>query len=371
MGTIVTPGLRKGTVTPPASKSHLHRLLIADFLAGDRSRLGDDPADSQDIVATKRCLKALDTDTVDVVLDCGESGSTLRFMAPVAAALGKKATFKKAGRLAERPMIEYPELKSGLHELEGNVSSQFVTGLLFALPVVAGASQIRFLSPLASRGYVDMSLDVIRGAGIVVNEVENGFDIPGRQTYRSQAAMPPEGDWSGAAFWYAANAIGNQVEVKGMSPTSKQPDKQILSALAQITPNTTNLKHPNTVIDVNEFPDSFPILTVVAACTPGITEFTGIRRLRIKESDRVAAMGDVLTKFGVKTTVSEEKFVVYGTDRPLHANAFTSFGDHRIAMSVAIAATRADGPVEIDDVSCAAKSYPRFFEEFKQLSNLP
>ena len=204
---------------------------------------------------------------------------------------------------------------------------------------------------------------MIRGAGITVHEVENGYDIPGGQTYRSQASIPPEGDWSGAAFWYAANAIGNQIEVNGMSPTSQQPDRQILAALEQIAqPGELN---------VNEFPDSFPILTVVAACTPGVTVFTGIRRLRIKESDRVAAMADVLTKFGVKTTAAEEKFTVFGTDKPLKANAFTSFGDHRIAMSIAIAATRAEGPVEIDNAACAAKSYPRFFEEFKQLSHLP
>ena len=363
MGTVLQPGLRQGTVTPPASKSHLHRLLIADFLAGDRSRLGDDPADSQDIVATKRCLKALDTDAADVVLDCGESGSTLRFMAPVAAALGKKATFRKAGRLAERPMIEYPTLESGCHELQGNVSSQFVTGLLFALPVVAGDSQIRFLSPLASRGYVDMTLDVIRGAGVVIEEVENGFDIPGGQTYRAQAATPPEGDWSGAAFWYAANKIGNRIEINGMSATSKQPDREIVSALDRIArPGELN---------VNEFPDSFPILTVAAACTPGVTVFTGIRRLRIKESDRVAAMADVLTKFGVKTEESEEKFVVYGSSDLLRPNApFTSFGDHRIAMSVAIAATRANAPVEIDNIACAAKSYPNFFVEFDRLLRL-
>ncbi|MGN0855314.1 MAG: 3-phosphoshikimate 1-carboxyvinyltransferase [Kiritimatiellia bacterium] len=368
MATVLLPGLRQGAVTPPASKSHLHRLLIADFLAGDTRRLGDDPADAQDIAATKRCLRALAA-AKEVVLDCGESGSTLRFLAPVAAALGKRATFRKAGRLAERPMIEYPELKSGRHALEGNVSSQFVTGLLFALPIVPGDSQIRFLSPLASRGYVDMTLEVIRGAGIVVHEVENGFDIPGGQTYRSQAGVLPEGDWSGAAFWYAANAIGNRIVVNGMSFASKQPDRQIIRALSQITSPTS--RAPASSLNVNEFPDSFPILTIAAACTPGTTMFTGIRRLRLKESDRVAAMADVLAKFGVKTETGEGEFVVYGTSRRLHPGApFTSFGDHRIAMSVAIGATRADGPVEIDDIACAAKSYPTFFEEFNALNRV-
>lgn len=363
MGTLLTPGLRRGTVTPPASKSHLHRLLIADFLSGEHSRLADDPADAQDIVATKRCLRALDTDAAEVLLDCGESGSTLRFMAPVAAALGKRATFRKAGRLADRPMIEYPTIRSGLHSLEGNVSSQFVTGLLFALPILEGDSRIRFLSPLASRGYVDMTLDVIRGAGVTIREVAGGFDIPGGQTYRPQTAIRPEGDWSGAAFWYAANKIGNAIVVNGMSETSNQPDRQILAALEQIA-------GPGE-LDVNAFPDSFPILTVAAACTSGVTTFTGIRRLRIKESDRVAAMADVLARFGVKTETDETRFVVHGADRPLRPAApFTSFGDHRIAMSVAIAATRADGPVEIDNVACAAKSYPDFFAQFESLEKL-
>ena len=360
MATILTPGLRRGSVTPPASKSHLHRLLIADFLAGDRGRLADDPADSQDVVATKRCLRALDTDAADVVLDCGESGSTLRFLSPVAAALGKRATFRKAGRLAARPAIAYPTLAGGLHELAGDVSSQFVTGLLFALPLVAEDSRIRFLSPLASRGYVDMTLDVIRGAGVVVEETADGFDIPGGQSYRAQTATRPEGDWSGAAFWYAANKIGNAVEVNGMNRLSRQPDRRILSALDRLGAGAE--------IDVNEFPDSFPELTVAAACTPGTTVFTGIRRLRLKESDRVAAMADVLARFGVATESGEARFAVTGSSGPLRPRApFTSFGDHRVAMSVAIGATRADSPVAIDDVACAAKSYPAFFDEFARL----
>ena len=360
MDTVIAPGLRRGSATPPASKSHLHRLLIADFLAGDRSRLADDPADAQDIVATKRCLRALDTDATDVILDCGESGSTLRFMAPVAAALGKRATFRKAGRLAARPAIEYPTLASGRHELRGDVSSQFVTGLLFALPLLAGDSQIRFLTPLASRGYVDMTLDVIRGAGVAIVPVEDGFDIPGGQVYRPQTATPPEGDWSGAAFWYAANAIGNRIAVEGMNADSRQPDRRILEALPRLGGADA--------IDVNEFPDSFPALAVAAACTPGTTVFTGIARLRLKESDRVAAMADVLAKFGVRAEVADASFAVRGTDGLLHPAApFSSFGDHRVAMATAIGATRADAPVAIDDTACAAKSYPAFFAQFAQL----
>ncbi len=399
---LIEPGLRKGVATPPPSKSHLHRLLIADFLAGDMSRLAPDASDSKDIEATKRCLRALAEPGGAPVLDCGESGSTLRFMAPLAAALGKRPRFVKAGRLAERPTIEYDGIASGLHELRGDVSSQFVTGLLFALPILDGDSRIRFTTPLESRGYVDMTLAVVRGAGVVVHELDGGFDVPGGQRFRSQAGVAPEGDWSGAAFWHVANAIGNEIEIRGMNPDSVQPDRQIVDALARLAgrghetlderrdvsprlapnvscqanpntqtpanPNTQTPANPNTTIDVREFPDSFPVLTIAAACTPGETEFTGIRRLRIKESDRVAAMADVLRRFGVETVVEEGRFVVRGAFRPLNGGAFCTFGDHRIAMSIAIGATRAAAPVEIDDAACAAKSYPRFFDEFSHFS---
>ena len=167
---LIVPGHRRGAANPPRSKSHLHRLLIADFLAGDLSRLADDPADSEDINATKRCLGALAGRDSAPVLDCGESGSTLRFIAPVAAALGKRPVFKKAGRLADRPALEYDGIRSGLHELRGDVSSQFVTGLLFALPLLKGDSRISFTTPLESRGYVDMTLDVLKKSGITVIE---------------------------------------------------------------------------------------------------------------------------------------------------------------------------------------------------------
>ena len=180
-GIVLRPGARKGTVKVPRSKSHEHRLLIANFLAGERTMLEPCEGDNDDILATKRCLKALGEEIRDPILDCGESGSTLRFLAPVAAALGKRPKFIRRGRLAERPFIAYApaglaasgevqdgarELRAGVYELEGNVSSQFVTGLLFALPLLEGDSEIRFSSPLESRGYVEMTLEVLNGAGI-------------------------------------------------------------------------------------------------------------------------------------------------------------------------------------------------------------
>jgi len=360
---LIAPGHRRGAANPPRSKSHLHRLLIADFLAGDLSRLADDPGDPEDIKATKRCLKALAGRDSSPVLDCGESGSTLRFMAPVAAALGKKPTFRKAGRLADRPAIEYDAIRSGLHELRGDVSSQFVTGLLFALPLLEGDSRIRFTTPLESRGYVDMTLDVVRGAGVVVEEREDGFDVPGSQAFRPQPDVEAETDWSGAAFWLVANAIGSDVAVDGLNPCSAQPDRHVVDALATIAGRAPG----RDALDVSQFPDSFPALAVAAACTPGETVFVGTRRLRIKESDRVAAMADVLTRFGVEATAEEASFAVRGAAGKLKGGRFTSYGDHRIAMSIAVGATCAQSEVEIDDVACAAKSYPKFFDEFQEM----
>ncbi len=363
--TTIANGPRRGLVKAPRSKSHEHRLLIADFLSGDYSRLVDHDGDSDDIVATKRCLRALSADDPMPLLDCGESGSTRRFLAPIAAALGKKPVFKESGRLGSRPNLVYDELKAGEFRLEGDVSSQFVTGLLFALPLLEGDSHIRFNSPLQSRGYVDMTLRVLSGAGIFISLDEDGFGIPGGQVYHSQKDVAVEGDWSGAAFWYGMNALGSEVLVEGLDPKSAQPDRVVVEHLRKITTGWTN----ETVgLDVSSCPDLFPVLSVVAAGTPLKTIFTGTKRLRLKESDRIAAMADVLGRFGVKTEAEENSFTVHGSERPFSGGEFSSFGDHRIAMSIAVGATHASSPMKVDDIACAAKSYPDFFSDFSRLT---
>ena len=356
--------MRRGSVEVPVSKSHLHRLLIAEALAGEYGRLIVSPEDSEDIKATKRCLKVLVSGEKDVVLDVGESGSTLRFLSPVVPALGKSAKFVKSGRLAQRPAMEYPALSAGIQELPGNVSSQFVTGLLFALPLLDGDSEIRFKSPLESRGYVDMTLDVVRDYGITIKDLDGGFVIPGLQRFKvpdDESKRIAEKDWSGAAFWVCANAMGNDIVFEGLECASRQPDRAVVEAVKLLGGE----------IDVSGFPDSFPALCIAAACNEGITRFVGTRRLRLKESDRVAAMEDVLGRFGVKTAAGDNDFTVYGSDRQLSGGAFRSYGDHRIAMAVAIGATRAAGPVELDDAKCAAKSYPSFFAAFSRLGGSP
>ena len=362
-------GRRTGHVAAPRSKSHEHRLLIADFLAGDMSRLAPAEGDADDIVATKRCLAALATDDPTPLLDCGESGSTRRFLAPVAAALGKSPVFKTAGRLAERPQKDYSELVPGEFVLEGDVSSQFVTGLLFALPLLDGDSSIRFSTPLQSKDYVEMTRRVLIGAGIYLGVREDGFDIPGGQTYQPQPDAQVEGDWSGAAFWYGMNALGSDVSVEGLSRDSVQPDRAVIELARKISTAWTGEK---VGVDVSGCPDIFPVLAVVAGASSGETLFTGTRRLRLKESDRVAAMSDVLKQFGAAVSAEEENAVVVrGTGGRFGGGSFSSFGDHRIAMAVAVGATVADGDVEIDDVSCAAKSYPSFFETFDALRIMP
>lgn len=352
-------GRRKGTVTPPFSKSHLHRLLIADFLGGNFQRLAPSPTDSEDIAATKRCLLALGEDTNTPVLDCGESGSTLRFLKPVAAALNKRPRYVTKGRLAERPGIDYPELKSGLHELPGNVSSQFATGLLFALPILKGDSEIRFTTPLESRGYVDMTLQVLRQSGITITETPTGFKIPGNQSYQAPTTVQPERDWSGASFFIAMNYLGSEIKINGLNEDSLQPDR----ALPEL------LKKQGGTIDVSQCPDIFPPLAVALAGKPGTTTITGIRRLRLKESDRIATTQTLLKAIGISCQITEDSFTVAGIDKPFQIKEeIKTFGDHRIAMSAAVAAANAKAPIIIDDATCCAKSYPSFFAQLFTLT---
>ena len=363
-GITLKEGRRRGQVVAPRSKSHEHRLLIADFLAGDYARLAPAEGDSDDILATKRCLAELATDNPAPLLDCGESGSTRRFLAPVAAALGRRPVYKMSGRLAERPQMSYDDLRPGRFELEGNVSSQFVTGLLFALPLLDGDSSIFFSSPLQSKDYVEMTRRVLIGAGIYIGVREDGFDIPGGQTYLPQPEAQVEGDWSGAAFWYGMNALGSEIMVSGLSRDSLQPDKAVVELARRIA---TAWSGEKVGVDVSGCPDIFPVLSVVAGASPGETLFTGTRRLRIKESDRVEAMAEALKGFGVETSAEDNSFTVRGLGGPLRGGSFASYSDHRIAMAVAVGATVADGPVEIDDADCTAKSYPSFFKTFESL----
>ncbi len=378
----ITQGKRKGTVHVPLSKSHLHRLLIAAFLSGRRNFGNAYDGTGADVDATLCCLKSLDDGMASgntPVLDCGESGSTLRFMLPVAMTQVDSATFVASGRLPQRPIAPFLEilakhgvtaidtrfplqlhgrLRSGEFYVRGDISSQIITGLLFALPCLDGDSVITLTTPLESRGYVDMTLDVMSKFGIDVTVTDNSFFIRGKQKYRMPDGIVPERDWSGAAFWLVMNFLGSEISIPCLDYDSRQPDKMI----AQL------LEFKQDVIDVSQCPDSFPVLSVAAAARTVDTRFVGVRRLRLKESDRLAAMADVLSRFGVETEAGDDFFIVHGIG-PYFCGDVTidTYNDHRIAMAAAVAATVANAPVVIENPACVAKSYPDFFRQLTAL----
>ena len=383
MNVTITPGLLRGAITPPPSKSQAHRLIIAAALADGESRI-EHLADSQDIQATRRCMAALKAPGEDLpVLDCGESGSTLRFLIPVALALRGGGRFTGRGRLMERPQKPYFDLfdekgiayrqedgvltvqgrlTPGTFALPGDVSSQFVTGLLYALPLLEGDSRITLTTPLESRGYVDMTLEALERFGIRA-ECPDGrtLRVPGGQTYRPCRAAV-ESDYSQAAFYYAANGLGGQVEILGLNPRSAQGDRCIVPYHMQLCgPGEAEL-------DVSQCPDLVPPLAAHAALRQGITRIVNAARLRIKESDRLTAVTQVLTALGADVVEGADRLTITGQPEGLAGGVTVdSHNDHRIAMMTAVAATRCAAPVTITGAECVAKSYPDFWEDYERL----
>lgn len=401
MNVTIQPTRLKGIIVPPPSKSQAHRAVIAAALAGGVSRLGH-LAGSQDIDATLACMAAMGAGVERSerearirglghsipqnaghlpCFDCGESGSTLRFLIPVALAVVGGGSFTGRGRLMERPQKPYFDLfeekgityeqkagvltvagalKAGAYRLPGNVSSQFITGLLYALPLLEGDSEIVLTTPLESEGYVDMTLEVLEQFGIRVTRQENRFLVPGAQQYQSRD-MDIEPDWSQAAFWYAAAALGSGVEVSGMNQESAQGDRVIAAQFEQLTASG------DVVLDVSQCPDLVPALAAMAAVRQGTTYITNAARLRIKESDRLAAVTQVLNGLGADVTEQTDGLVIAGRDGLAGGVSVDSHNDHRIAMMAAIAATRCQQPVTILDAQCVAKSYPDFWEDYEEL----
>ncbi len=393
----------RGCVRAVASKSCAHRLLILAALADAPCRVEIGEL-SEDIYATARCLRALgarieaipggyQVGPVDwdrprrAEMDCGESGSTLRFLLPLAARLpqGSVACFRGGGRLPERPNTALTEamrlhgatvsadylpievsgpLKSGEYVLPGNVSSQFVTGLLMTLPALEGDSSIRFTTPVESAGYIDMTVSALNAFHVRVAQRSDGYDIPGGQIFHSPGVAYAEGDWSNAAFFLAARALGSEVRVDGLNGDSVQGDRAIAEILRRMSAPDGSLTAQR--VDASGIPDLVPILAVVATQAAGVTEFVHAGRLRIKECDRLNAMRVCLNALGGEVEEKEDGLLVRG-GRPLSGGEVDSFGDHRIVMSMAIAATVASGPVVIRRAEAVAKSYPAFFEDFQAL----
>lgn len=384
MNVSILPGMLKGAVTPPSSKSQTHRAVLALMLAQGEGKLSN-LAVSEDIQATQDCVAALKSGQPAQadglpLLDCGESGSTLRFLIPVALAVRGGGHFTGRGRLMERPQGPYirlfkekgilwkqegayltvaGQLEPGVYALPGNVSSQFITGLLYALPLLPGDSRIVLTTPLESRGYVDMTMDMLRRFDIKVEEQEDGFLVPGNQTYQARD-LTLEADWSGAAFWYAANFLGAQVDIQGLNPDSVQGDRQIGTLYWK-------LARPGDVdIDLSQCPDLAPPLAVMAAVRKGTTHFVNAGRLRMKESDRLETIARTLSALGAKAQVGEDTLTLEGVDH-LEGGTVDGCNDHRIAMMAAVAAVACKQPVTILGAECVKKSYPRFWEDYTAL----
>lgn len=389
MDIVITPKKLIGSVAVIPSKSQAHRVLICSAFA-DKATEIICPVTNRDIQATVSCLNALGatiTETANgyrvlpiqripktAILDCAESGSTLRFMLPIVGALGVDARFKLSGRLSERPLSPLWELmehkgcslvwedknilrcvgklKAGNYSIDGSISSQFITGLYFALPLLCGTSTLEITGKIESAPYIELTKEALSKFGVTFDNNE----ILGRAHFCSPGQIAIEGDWSNGAFFHVANYIENDLKIGNLDHRSKQGDRIVVDILKQLQSNTT--------VDATHIPDLIPILSVAAARSKGAT-FTNIRRLRLKESDRVQAIVKMLSAFGVHATADENTLTVF--PGKFSSCTVDTFNDHRIAMSAAIAATVADGQVQINGAECVAKSYPNFWDEYSRL----
>ena len=415
----INPSKLKGEVKIPPSKSMAHRAIICAALS-DGLCIIENIDYSDDIIATIEAMNSLGAKIVKHknyievigaygsnekaketrVIDCNESGSTLRFLVPISLLFKGSSKFIGRGNLGKRPLttyyniferqgIEYSyeegnlnlvingELKPGTFEVEGNVSSQFITGLLFTLPLLKEGSKIIITTEMESKGYIDLTLRAMSDFGVeIINNNYREFIIKGNQKYNARNYRV-EGDYSQAAFFLCADSLGNDVLCTDLDLNSLQGDKEVIDILERMNvvfnandigvKGTTNGELTSTVIDGSQCPDIIPVLTSVAALTKGTTEIINAGRLRIKECDRLAAVTSELNKLGAKIIEKEDGLVVTGVEKLQGGVEVWSHKDHRIAMTLAIASTRCEKPIVIKDYECIAKSYPNFFEDFKAL----
>lgn len=409
----ISPAEISGRAAAPPSKSAAHRALICAALAGGGTVRGVIPSD--DMRATLGAVEGLGVraeysgDTVTFkplpvsesrdgvrVVDCRESGSTLRFLIPVYAALGIECRFVGRGRLPQRPLgvyadclpahgvvLEYEDkqaslpirirgrLESGRFVLPGNVSSQFISGLMFALPL-CGGGEIALSSPLESAAYVDMTADALRVSGIVITPTQEGWRIP-KEGY-VPCEYNVEGDWSQAAFLLGMGALGGEVAVGGLSEDSRQGDRAIFEILKRMGADISRADNgiicrrsrlEATDIDAAQIPDLVPILATLAALARGITRITGASRLRLKESDRLEAIARCLNLLGGHVGQTEDGLIIEGVEGFGGGVTLPGFNDHRIVMSMAVAGLACDSPIMIEDAESVNKSWPEFFDVYK------
>lgn len=382
----------KGEITIPPSKSVAHRAMVCSFLAGGGKV--EPIINSNDMTAMNQVVSSLKNNKSEI--DCIESGNTLRFMIPVAAALGKNCIFKGSGRLPERPITEYlrllPEhsvkcqsnngkipleiegqLTSGVYEIPGNISSQYITGLLLALPILNGDSKIVLTTPLQSKPYVDMTIKVMNDYSVIVEETDYGYFVKGNQQYKKRDYIV-ESDWSQSAFFLVAGAINGDIKLKGLDLNSTQGDKEIIDILKKfgacidIKEDYISVKKSCLTgidIDVSQIPDTVPAIAVAAAFAQGTTTIYGGERLRLKESDRIESVVTNLKAMGVEVRETSDGMVIHGGN--VHGGTILSYNDHRIAMAFAVAASCADGESVICDWECINKTYPTFFDDYNSL----
>lgn len=418
---LIAPTKFNGKIHIPSSKSMGHREIICAGLAQGTSII-DNISMSKDIEATCRCLQALGVQIENVPsrfagrtalrvtgsgkltaaesgADCGESGSTLRFIIPLAALLDQPFTLTGHGRLVSRPLQAYYDifdsqqldystengqlpltvngrLQPGHYQLPGDVSSQYVSGLLFALPLLEGDSVLEITSQLESASYVNLTLSCLAKYGIKIeNEGHRLYKIPGQQKYQPQNSNV-EGDWSQAAFWLVAGALGRQVSSTGLTADSLQGDRAVLNIMQRMGAKLTQEQDAVTseqsttagcVIDAADCPDIIPVLTVLAAVSAGTTKITNAARLRIKECDRLAAMTSELNKLGAKIIELPDGLIIEGCEQGLRGGAqVDAWNDHRIAMSLAVAAAACNEPFTLTGAASVAKSYPEFWQDYLQ-----
>lgn len=413
MKLLISPFSSGGKISAIASKSVAHRLLICAAFADGETKIRCDEI-NEDIVATVRCLSALGATIVrkgkeyfvtprqalqkNALLDCGESGSTLRFLIPLTCILGANASFLMAGRLPMRPLsplreelekggIEFSEtgsnplvcrgtLQTTEFTISGGVSSQFISGLLFALAISGKGGSITIDGPLESEPYLALTVDALQQFGVCVEKRENVFLVPPNDGLHSPAEVCVEGDWSNAAFPLCMGAIGkNAVTVTGLLPTSRQGDRAIADLLARFGATVTLCDGECTVvpnelcgidIDASQIPDLVPVLAVVASVAKGTTLITGASRLRLKESDRLKTTTALLSALGAHIEEREDGLSIEGVPALLGATV-SSAGDHRIAMSAAVASLVCSSPITLNGAESVAKSYPDFWRDMRSL----
>ena len=414
MNVTLTTSTPTGKIKAIASKSATHRALICAAFASESTEIICTET-NEDIEATVRCLNALGAKITRrgesfivlpirstpecAALDVGESGSTLRFLLPIVSALGCKAEIKMSGRLPNRPLSPLREeleahgaliseagsnpltvsggISAGEYKIRGDVSSQFIGGLLFALSIIEGESRLSLESAIESAPYINMTLKTLYDFGADISIDERGFTVHGMGKLKSPKTVTVEGDWSNAAFMLAAGAIAQNgnISVTSLDPDSLQGDRAILELLVRFGADVRRKNDKITVrsgalygidIDATNIPDLVPILAVVAAAANGRTVIRGASRLKLKESDRLASVSDMLFTLGAGIAKTDDGLIIDGGKR-LAGGVVSSHSDHRIAMSAAIASLLCDGDVTITDAEAVAKSYPAFWDDIASL----